>query len=452
MGMLNRFVNISVLVLAIVSVIFGSLLFLKREELRARGDKMAAFIVDIVKVLDVNSACDGSNNISAAKSEVDPKKDPNKAADNQKKSLYHNNYKNLETVLAPVKLQTTNIMEQRDALGTALYGVGKKLELSNAEDFPPLAFQGLPTYKEKRDLLLGLVTKVNERDNAIIKQISASATVMGFTIEADALKNLETYKTPLDEFASKVEKLKKRCDTYGKHIIDTCKIFEIKPPDLGPEDYGSALSSVASAMQEIKKQFEAVKKELEETKKKLVKVEKQLDDAKANIDSLNKNLDKSTKEIDVWKKKYRIAIGEEPDEEKVEVERPPAPDELVKKLEGKILEVNGKWDFVVIDLGKNSKITMLEGKRKKDIPVPLPEGKVMMVYRGSDYIAKIRITRVNDDTAVADILPDVRNGNVQVGDKVFFAPEPKVDAASTPALPGKAAKPAVDAAAPAAAK
>ena len=59
------------------------------------------------------------------------------------------------------------------------------------------------------------------------------------------------------------------------------------------------------------------------------------------------------------------------------------------------------------------------------------------------------ITRVNDNTSIADILTDVRNGNVQVGDKVFFAPEPKVEA-NAPALPAKAVKPAAEAAAPAA--
>ncbi len=444
MGMLNRVVNISVLVLAIVSVIFGTLLFLKREELRGRGDKMAAFIVDIVKILDVNSASDGSKNISADKLEVNPNKDPNKAAENQKKSLYHNNYKNLETVLAPVKLQTKSIMDQRDSLGTALCDVGTKLELP--EQFPPAAFEGLHTYKQKKDELLGFVTKVNDRDKAIIKQISASATVMGFTLEIDALKNLDSYATPLAEFASKVEKLKKRSDTYGEHIARTCKIFQISAPSLGGDDYGSELSNVVSAMQKVKDEFEATKAELKDTKEKLAKKEEELNQANAKVDSLNKDIEKAKNDIAVWKKKYNVAIGNEEDLEKTVVELPPAPDELVKKLEGKIVEVNGKWDFVVIDLGKNSKLSVPEGKKKKDLAVPLPEGKVMMVCRDNEYIAKIRITRVNDNTSIADVLPDIRNGNVQVGDKVFFAPEPKVEA-NAPVPPAKAVKPAADAAA-----
>jgi hypothetical protein len=445
MGILNRVVNIFVLVLAIVSVIFGTLLFLKREELRARGDKMSAFIVDIVKIMDVNSACDGSNNITDKKLQIDPKKDPNKASENQKKSLYHNNYKNLGTVLAPVAVQAKSIMDQRDTLGIALGDVGTKLELP--EQFPPAAFEGLPTYQQKKDQLLGLVAKVNERDNAIIKQISASATVMGFTLETNALKNLESYATPLAEFAGKVEKLKKRCDAYGKHIVDTYMIFfpsgQPPAPSLGGEDYGSELSTVTSAMKGVKKDLDDTKLELKNTKEKLKKAEEDLNQEKARTGSLKKELEISKIDSAAWKKKYEIEVGIIPDDNAPTPETPPAPDELVKKLEGKVIEVNGKWDFVVIDLGKNSKISLPEGKKKRDIPVPLPEGKVMMIYRGSEYIAKIRITRVNDNTAIADVLPDVRNGNVLVGDKVFFAPESKQE---TPTAPVKAAKPAADAA------
>jgi uncharacterized coiled-coil DUF342 family protein len=418
-------------VLTIVAVVFGFLLFNKREALMGRGNVMAKFIVDMVKILDVNSATEGSNNITDAKLEVNPKKDPNKAAENQKKSLYHNNYKNLETVLAPVRLQAKSIMDQRDALGTALGDVGTKLELP--EQFPPAAFEGLPTYQQKKDQLLALVAKVNDRDNAIIKQISASAKVMGFTVGTDALKNLDSYSTPLNEFSSKLEKLKKRSDEYAAHITTTCQIFQLPAPSLGGESYGSALSSVVSAMQGVKKEFDAIKVELKNTKAKLAKIEDQLNQANAKVDSVNKELVKANKDVALWKKKYNVAAGIEDGETVEKVELPPAPDELVKKLEGKIVEVDGKWDIVVIDLGKNSKITIPEGKRKKDIPVPLPEGKVMMVGRGNEYIAKIRITRVNDNTAVADILPDVRNGNVRVGDKVFFAPEPKIDIPAAPA-------------------
>ncbi|HCE43380.1 MAG TPA: hypothetical protein DET40_07515 [Lentisphaeria bacterium] len=440
MGMLNRIVNITVLVLAIVSVVFGCLLFLKREELRFRGDKMASFIVNSVKILDVNSAADGSKNISDAKYEPNEKKNPNLVAD-EKKSLYHYNYKNLESVLAPVRLQTENIMKQRDFLGTALSKVGQKLELP--EQFPATGFQGLPSYNQSEAKIIALVEKVNKRDNAIIDQIAASATVMGFTVDKETLKNLDNYTTPLSDFATKVEKLKKRADSYGEHIARICKIFQIAEPSLGGDDYGSELTNVASAMQKVKDEFEDTKAQLKLTREKLAKTEDELNQANAKIEALNKDMDKLKKDVAHWVKEYKKAMGIEEDGDIKEV--PQAAEELVKMLEGKIIEVNDKWEFVVIDLGKNSKVYRPEGKKMKEIPVALPEGKVLMVGRNNGYIAKIKITKVNDNCAIGDIIPDLRNGEVSVGDKVFFAPEPKQEQAPAPVkIKGGAEAPAAN--------
>ncbi|GEM_PF-6222486 len=431
MGMLNRIVNITVLVLALVSVVFGCLLFLKREELRFRGDKMASFIVAMVKELDINSACDGSKNISDMKYETNVKKNANLAAD-EKKSLYHTNYKNLESVLSPVRMQTENIRKQRDFLGTALNEVGIKLELKDKDKFPPAVFEGLPTYQQKKAELMGLVEKVNTRDNKIIDQIVASATVMGFSVDREQLKDIDNFAGPLGDFATKVEKLKKRADAYGEHIAKICKIFGVSSPSLGGEDYGAELSNAAAALQKEKDAYEDTKKQLAQTKEKLAKAEEDLNLANQKIDGLNKEIEKKNAEIANFQKKIKELL-EGVDDINI----------IYTKLEGKVLQVNNKWDYIVIDLGKLTKMTVGEGKKKKEIIVPLPEGKTMMVSNGESYIAKVRVSRVNDNTAICDILPDLRNGTVSIGDKVFFAPEPPVVAAD----PAKGAKKAGDAAA-----
>ncbi|HBC88952.1 MAG TPA: hypothetical protein DCZ94_18575 [Lentisphaeria bacterium] len=438
MGMLNRIVNITVLVLAIVSVVFGCLLFQKREALRGRGDNMADFIVELVKIMDVNSAADGSKNITAGKLELDAKKAPNDYEKNAKKTLYHNNYgqegANLKVVLAPVRLQTENILKQRDFLGTALTEVGTTLELK--EQFPQAGFQGLPTYQAKKTQLMTNVQKVNARDNKIIEQIAASATVMGFTVDPNQLKDLDGFNTPLSDFASKVEKLKKRSDAYGEHIASVCKIFGVSTPSLGGEDYGAELTNASKALQNEKNAYEETKKQLAMTKEKLAAAEENLNLANQKIEGLNKDIEKMKQEVASMKKKMLELLEGVPDA-----------DIIYTKLEGKILQVNNKWDYVIIDLGKLTKMTVGEGKKKKEIIVPLPEGKTMMVTNGESYVAKVKVTKVNDNTAICDILPDLRNGTVSVGDKVFFAPMPPAAPVADAAAPGKAGKAAGPAAA-----
>lgn len=410
MGMLNRIVNIAVLVLAIIAVIFGTLLFKKREELRKRGDKMAETINNVAKILDTNSGTKYADSLIYSRLELNSEKDP-KAAENAKKSLYHNNYANLENVLVPFKKQSQDVIDQRNVLGTTLKNIATTLEIP--ETFGEDEFRDIATYNEKQNQLVSLIQKVNQRDNALVDQIANSAQVVGFTIDKETLKNLNDFRSPLDGFGSRVKALKNRSDNYETSIKRICGILEVTEPTLEGEDYPSALETAESAVQGVKDDFEQTKKDLDLTKEQLAEKTEQLNQSEAKVASLEevkKNLQKRIDEL----------LGPE-----LGGEGPVKPlgedqEQLVKKLEGNILEVNDKWDFVVINLGKSNKLAVGKNKDKK-ITVSLPLGSTLDVSRDNQYIAKIKVLRVNETCAIADVLYDLKNGKVQPGDKVFFA-------------------------------
>ncbi len=74
---------------------------------------------------------------------------------------------------------------------------------------------------------------------------------------------------------------------------------------------------------------------------------------------------------------------------------------------GRILAVNGGWNFVVLSIGDKQGAVV---------------GATMLVLRGGEPIAKARISSVETATSIADILPgSVRRGvTVQPGDTVVF--------------------------------
>jgi DNA repair exonuclease SbcCD ATPase subunit len=74
-------------------------------------------------------------------------------------------------------------------------------------------------------------------------------------------------------------------------------------------------------------------------------------------------------------------------------------------LSGRVVAVNRPWSFVVLDVGKKEKLV---------------ENVELTVYRGDQYIGKIRTVSVDDNTAVADILPGWQQGDILVGDQVLF--------------------------------
>lgn len=75
-------------------------------------------------------------------------------------------------------------------------------------------------------------------------------------------------------------------------------------------------------------------------------------------------------------------------------------------LRGKILQVDPKYDFVVLDIGEDQGVK---------------ERGEMMVSRGGKLIGKVRISpNVQKNRSVANILPDWKIGEVMEGDEVLY--------------------------------
>lgn len=73
-------------------------------------------------------------------------------------------------------------------------------------------------------------------------------------------------------------------------------------------------------------------------------------------------------------------------------------------LKGKIVVVDPKWDFVVLDIGGNQGV--------------LENGK-MLVNRNGKLVATVRITRVEPNRSIANIVPDLKLSDVMEGDQVI---------------------------------
>lgn len=72
-------------------------------------------------------------------------------------------------------------------------------------------------------------------------------------------------------------------------------------------------------------------------------------------------------------------------------------------VSGKITFVNRAWNFVVLNIGLTNGV--------------VPNGE-LIVYRGRNFLGKIKVTSAEEGTAVADILPDSK-ADIQVGDDVL---------------------------------
>ena len=71
--------------------------------------------------------------------------------------------------------------------------------------------------------------------------------------------------------------------------------------------------------------------------------------------------------------------------------------------EGKILSIDKENDFIIFDLGREDGIEM---------------GTVMSIYRGSDYLGDVKVSKVQPDMAAADFIPPFSSQKVRKNDQI----------------------------------
>lgn len=202
-----------------------------------------------------------------------------------------------------------------------------------------------------------------------------------------------------------------------------------------------AEAKAKSDAKKAKSEADAANKLLAETKEALDNNSRELASQRKRADGLDKQLDEATKakntaqqEIAQWQAlgvtpdqvrglqkdmneaKVTIEMGKE--EKKVLVrnnatlkaeldkytlgEEKAAP--LPAGLKGKVLAVDPKYDFVVVDLGESQGV--------------VTRGE-MLVNRDGKLIAKIRVFRVEANRCVANVLPQWKQAEIQEGDIIL---------------------------------
>ncbi len=128
-------------------------------------------------------------------------------------------------------------------------------------------------------------------------------------------------------------------------------------------------------------------KTVQQYKDDVAAAEKNAADAQAQQKVLQDSLDQSNQRV----KDLLVAINNEG--KKTE---PPG-------VSGKVTFVDRTWNFVVLDVGIDAGV--------------VPNGE-LIVYRGHQFLGKVRVTRADPSDSVAEILPDIK-GQIQVGDAVL---------------------------------
>lgn len=199
MRVVNRIVNILVLVFAIAAVVFSYLLFNKREKLVSGWEQMAQTINQTAKNLDAKSG-------TKLAVELDTEK-------LNHKQFNKTDLSELEKALPKLPEGAKKIIAQRDALAAALNQVGKYAEVNNVKTDD---LEKLDTSAAKQQQIVSGAKRTADRNAGIFNDYVRISGSAGASTSVGELK-----KNPTEvarKFTNAVNAMKNRINVYNQNF------------------------------------------------------------------------------------------------------------------------------------------------------------------------------------------------------------------------------------------
>ena len=408
MGIANRVINILILVTAIVVVIFGCMLFNKREQLVQGWKTMSHAIVSTAKTIDdeSRSGTNLSSELTAAK--LDHK-------------VYNADATN--KLVAKLDAEAKRIIAQRSALADTLSEVASTLEVADETDSVEL--KKVAASSDRQAAIKERVLSVQTRNNGVLEQIVALSEQIEEPITVQDLKDNEQYRNSMGKVSRKVGSINDRKNALADHVKKVTDVLEIENPSLDGDDYADNLKRTVANVESYRDNFVKVKQDFEDEKKLTASLKSENEKKNAELKTQLAKIEKLNSEVTRLTKIINPDTNVAPEEVKTV-----AKEDVIKYIQGKVIYVDKKYGFLTLDIGSKNQIVQKIGKGfEQKIDAPLPDGEIMTVARDlaspeATFAGKVQIVKVSDYGAVANLLPLPKPVVYpQVGDTVYFSEE-----------------------------
>ena len=403
MAILNRIINILILLAAIAAAVFSYLLFSKREKLVNGWGKMADAIVETAKVLDKDNPSG-----TAAK-------------DLPKDKLTHNNYEQLDVVLPNLKNNAGKIVEQRNVLADNMKKAADRLDIAGVD---AAQLKNESAHKDQTQKFVNGVNNFRAHRDSVFNSYSQTFSLFGASVSQSDLANPQKYRNSINEGTTKIQKTLEQRTAYAACLSKTAGKLGVPAPKLNTPGYKAELDKFVKAAETKNAELNKVKRELAAEKKTTQKLTAQIAGQTKTIAIARTQIQQKTREIENLNN-ILTKDGTKPLKGKLLTAQDEA--ECYQHVKGIIEYVDKEYGFVTINIGKNFFFVQEYGIKENVVHFPLKTGKVMTVQRRMDNgellpIGKIRVAKVEEASSVCNIIGG-RPNLYREGDLVSFIPE-----------------------------
>jgi hypothetical protein len=401
MKVLNIFLSILILLLAAASAVFSFFLYEKRDKMIKGWDKMAQAVTSSAASLDEGSGTEVAKTLAA-------------------ENLGHDKYDDLDEKLPKLKEHATNVIAERNDMATALRKIAETSEMDNVQ--AASEFTSLKNYKKNINAVVGKVTSNVKRQNNILRRLCTTASTLKADLTVSGLKG-SNYNSEFKKLDNKVKVVKARivdADRQFKSIFSTAG--GKGRLDFSDRAYRRSTGKVSSAVRGLKNKYNQSKSALRSEGAKVASLQRTIKSKDGRIGGLNKILKKKILEI----KRLNNIISGGKDGGVIDSPWENGSKEARRAVQGKIIKVDRKYGFVVVDLGTGTTVRQKIGKKTNFASPVIPVNAKMIVARGIEsadgkYIGEIKLIKIHEDCSIANVISTVKGKGVAVGDTVFFS-------------------------------
>ncbi|MBQ9770434.1 MAG: hypothetical protein IJW23_01280 [Lentisphaeria bacterium] len=408
MGVLNRIMLILILLAAAGAAVLSYFLFEKRTEMLKGWQLMADQINTTAKKMDQGSGT-------------------KVAADIKSGEFSHRDLTAMETRLKKLSAAAEKLIQQRDALAqtisTIVYDtVGETIDKNEL-----LKLDTYEAYQTK--VAQSVKTKIQKERDAHRKIVANFAKVgapLGKEVTPGAIEN--------DFGDSLVDEIRKAVQEKNRLISEGNKAFRTVASVAGTshsnDNFAASSKSVYEAVAKLKLERNTERTGRTNAEAKVNQLQRkivQLERAKINLEG---NVKKLVAEIAMLRKKINPTNDANVNRMEYQPKDLNYYLSLYSLVRNEVKKVDTKWNFVIIDLGAKTTVQQtFAGKTYKTV-LDINPGTVMTVVRGiktktPKVIAKIVLSEVHADHAVANIMMDTVQDTIREGDTVLFLNDDK---------------------------
>ena len=416
MSKASKIINIFIFVFAIVVVVFGVLLFQKREQITQARSDIAATVEKVSRKID-SSAAIPADDLKISKTPAEVKE-------------------------AMVKLESAvnKIVKQRNAIAENLTDVTNAVlekAFYGEGDEPFIVESGSVTnYKTTDGTLAEIKTHIGERmeyfnvrDKHLSEFMSKDGANLGmparnYAFSADNAKLANS----LNELLTKTNDTVERMKAFRGHIVTVSG--QISPDsrelDLNSQEYNRLLRENVTTVEEFVNRHNQLIKDNEELRIRVERAEVGLSSADENTANFKRIAEEASQKLTEAEKEIRrlriiidpTGAGEDDEMRNINFN-------VLKDLVGKVVYVNEQYGYITVDIGSESSVTRSNGERLR---AAVPEGALLTVATSLDpetakYVCKAQVIRIRANASVATILasPGGSFNYPSVGDVVYFS-------------------------------